>query len=283
MRDLVRRRVDFDFDPAVVPRNWYRDDAHLTTFWNALSLLFPEGERFFVESVRRYRDRIDDPGLLADIDAFIGQEAMHGRSHRAFNDMLRARGLGAVSEDAERGLKWLLVRARRTLSPRAQLAVTCALEHYTAILAEQLLAQADHRDAGHQSVRPLWLWHALEESEHKAVAFDVYRAAGGTYAMRVGMMLLTSVFFFGETANVHVRFLRAQGQLGNLRGWAGAFGYLWVKPGLLRQLAPAYLDYFRPGFHPEDRDTRALLEKWRERLFGAGGTLEAQLRELGAG
>ena len=78
MRDLVRRRVDFDFDPAVVPRNWYRDDAHLTTFWNALSLLFPEGERFFVESVRRYRDRIDDPGLLADIDAFIGQRPCTG-------------------------------------------------------------------------------------------------------------------------------------------------------------------------------------------------------------
>jgi predicted metal-dependent hydrolase len=196
--------------------------------------------------------------------------------------MLRARGLGAVSEDAERGLKWLLIRARRTLSGPARLAVTCALEHYTAILAEQLLAQADHRDAGHESVRPLWIWHALEESEHKAVAFDVYRAIGGTYAMRVGMMLLTSLFFFGETANVHVRFLRAQGQLGNLRGWAGAFGYLWVKPGLLRQLVPAYLDYFRPGFHPEDRDTRALLEKWRERLFGGQGVLKAQLREISA-
>jgi predicted metal-dependent hydrolase len=282
MRDIVRRRVDFDFDPHVVPLDWYRGDAHLTTFWDALSLLFPEGERFFVESVRRYRERIEDPELRAAIEGFIGQEAMHGRSHRAFNDMLRARGLGDVSERAEQQLRRLLGLARRRLSGRAQLAVTCALEHYTAILAEQLLAQADHRDAGHQSVRPLWIWHALEESEHKSVAFDVYRAVGGSYAMRVGIMLLTSAFFFGEVANVHTRFLRARGQAGNLRGWAGAFGYLWVRPGILRQLAPAYLDYFRPGFHPDDRDTASLLETWRERLFGAQGTLREQLREASA-
>ena len=282
MRDLVRRRVDFDFDPTTVPIDWYRDDAHLTTLWDSLSLLFPEGERFFVESVRRYRERVEDPELRAAIETFIGQEAMHGRSHRAFNDMLRARGLGGVSEEAERGLKRLLVLARRTLSGRAQLAVTCALEHYTAILAEQLLAQADHRDAGHESVRPLWIWHALEESEHKAVAFDVYRSVGGSYALRIGIMLLTSVFFFGETANVHVRFLRARRELWNLRGWVGSLMYFWVRPGLLRQLVPAYLDYFRPGFHPDDRNTRALLETWRERLFGAQGTLKSQLREVAA-
>jgi uncharacterized protein len=279
---MVRRRVDFDFDPHVVPPHWYRNDAHLTSFWNALSLLFPEGERFFVESVRRYRDRIEDPELRADIETFIGQEAMHGRSHRAFNDMLRARGLGEVSERAEGQLKRLLHLARRTLSRRGQLAVTCALEHYTAILAEQLLTQADHRDAGHETVRPLWIWHALEESEHKAVAFDVYRAIGGTYPLRIAIMLLTSAFFFGEVANVHVRFLRAEGQLGNARGWIGAFAYLWVRPGILRQLVPAYLDYFRPGFHPDDRDTTGLLERWRERLFGEQGTLREQLREVSA-
>src|SRR5579863_1859849 len=118
------RRLDFDFDPDAVPRDWYRGDAHLTTFWNALSLLFPEGERFFVESVRRFRERIEDPAQRAAVDGFIGQEAMHGRAHRAFNDMLRKRDL-AVSADAEAQLRRLLAFARRTLSSRAQLAVTC--------------------------------------------------------------------------------------------------------------------------------------------------------------
>ncbi|MGD0524092.1 MAG: metal-dependent hydrolase [Polyangiaceae bacterium] len=273
-----KRRIDFAFDPAAVPRDWYRGDAHLTTFWNALSLLFPEGERFFVEAVRRFRDRIDDPAQLAAIDGFVAQEAMHGRAHRLFNDMLRQRDL-AVSADAEAQLRRLLAFARRTLSPKGQLAVTCALEHFTAILAEQLLQRDDHRDSGHASVQPLWTWHALEESEHKAVAYDVYEAVGGTYGMRVGLMLVTTAIFFAETANVHVKFLRADRELWNARGWAHAMDYLWVRPGLFRKLVPAYFDYFRPGFHPEDRDTASLLATWRERLFGRDGELRGLFQE----
>jgi len=272
------RRVDFDFDPRAVPRDWYRGDAHLTTFWNALSLLFPEGERFFVESVRRFRDGIDDPSQRAAIDGFIGQEAMHGRAHRAFNDMVRQRH-AAASADAEAELRLLLASARRTLSPKAQLAVTCALEHFTAILAEQLLQRDDHRDSGHPSVQPLWTWHALEESEHKAVAYDVYKSVGGTYPLRVAIMLLTTAIFFGEVGRVHVRFLRADGELGNVRGWLRAMNYFWLRPGLFRKLAPAYLDYFRPGFHPGDRDTTSLLATWRERLFGQEGELRDRLQE----
>ena len=273
---IVKRRIDFDFDPKLVPRDWYRGDVHLTTFWNALSLLFPEGERFFVEAVRHYKDRITEPELLAQVDAFVAQEAMHGKQHRAFNDMVRERGLG-VAGPAEQRLKRLLVFAKRTLSPKRRLAVTCALEHFTAIMAEQLLAQEDHRDAGHESVRNLWVWHALEEAEHKAVAFDVYRAVGGTYRMRAAIMVVTSVIFFAEQFNVHARFLRAEGELWNVRGWTRAMDYFWLRPGLFRKLAPAYLDYFRPGFHPEDRDTRALIHRWRETLFGEGGELREKL------
>jgi hypothetical protein len=275
---LTMRRVDFAFDPRAVPRDWYRGDAHLTTFWNALSLLFPEGERFFVESVRRFRDRIDDEEQRAAIDAFIGQEAMHGRAHRAFNDMVRQRDL-AVSAEAEAKLRRLLGFARRTLTPKGQLAITCALEHFTAILAEQLLEDEGHRDAGDPSVQPLWIWHALEESEHKAVAYDVYEAVGGTYPRRIALMLVATAFFFVETAIVHTRFLRAGGQLWNVRGWLRAMGYFWVRPGLFRKLIPAYLDYFRPGFHPGDRDTTALVATWRERLFGQNGELRDLLRE----
>ncbi len=275
------RRVDFAFDPRTVPRDWYRGDAHLTTFWNALSLLFPEGERFFVESVRRFRDRIEDEEQRAAIDAFIGQEAMHGRAHRAFNDMVRERDL-AVSAEAEAKLRRLLGFARRTLTPKGQLAITCALEHFTAILAEQLLEDEGHRGAGDPSVQPLWIWHALEESEHKAVAYDVYEAVGGTYPRRIALMLVATAFFFVETAIVHTRFLRAGGELWNVRGWLRAMSYFWLRPGLFRKLIPAYLDYFRPGFHPGDRDTTSLLATWRERLFGPNGELRDLLREAAA-
>ena len=280
MRDLVKRRLDLDFDPASVPRDWYAGDAHMTTMVSALSLLFPEGERFFVDSVRRYRSRLRDPELLKSVDAFIGQEAMHGRGHRAFNGMLRAHVPDAqVTERAEKQLRRLLGFFRATLPPRAQLAVTCALEHFTAILAEQLLQRDDQRDDIHESVRGLWVWHALEESEHKAVAYDVYQALGGDYPLRVVVMATTTLVFFAELINVHVRLLRARGELGNRSGWAGLRRRLWGRQGLLRPLVPAYLDYYRRDFHPDDRDTSALLRTWQERLFGERGELRERLVE----
>ena len=265
-REIPVRRLDFDFDPDAVPANWYAGDPFLSLFWDSLSLLFPEGERFFVESVKHYRDRIDDPDLRANVVAFAGQEAMHGKGHRAFNDMLRAQGL-LIATPLEDDLRVLLKTVRRRLPPKAQLAVTCALEHFTAILAEQLLSIASHRDAIDPSIRRLWLWHALEESEHKAVAYDVYRAVGGRYPLRVAVMLLTTVVFVAEVLNVHIRFLAAKKRLFDVRGWTKGLAYAVGSPGLLRRLIPAYLDYFRPSFHPNDRDTGALLTEWRETLF----------------
>jgi predicted metal-dependent hydrolase len=272
---ITTRRVEFEFDPNAVPTAWYRGDPHLTTLWSALSLLFPEGERFFVEAVRRYRDRLADPALREAVDGFIGQEAMHGKQHRAYNELVRARL--AVAGPAEAQVRRLLARARRRLSGRRQLAVTCALEHFTSIMAEQLLRDEAHRESIHESVRPLWVWHALEESEHKAVAFDVFRAVGGTYAMRCSVMLVTTAAFFAELLHVHARLLREAGMLADVRGWARAIGYLWLRPGIFRRLVPAYLDYFRPGFHPDDRDSRAIVEAWRASLFGPAGELRTRL------
>jgi predicted metal-dependent hydrolase len=267
------RQIDLDFDPSRVPQRWYADDLFLSLFFDSLSLLFPDGERFFVDSVRRFRSNLTDPTLLADVTGFIGQEAMHGRAHRAFNDTLAAQGLDLAPRLRE--LRRLLDVARRILSPRAQLAVTCALEHFTAILAEQLLRRPDHRAAIDPSVRPLWLWHAYEESEHKSVAFDVYRTVGGTYALRIAIMLLTTVIFFAEVLNVHLRLLFAHRLLFLPRAWRAGLGWLLVRPGLLRRLVPAYFDYYRPTFHPSDRDTRALLDTWRTRLFDDAGALLA--------
>ena len=131
----------------------------------------------------------------------------------------------------------------------------------------------------HQSVRPLWVWHALEESEHKAVAFDVYRTVGGGYLLRVAIMLLTTAIFFAEVAHVHARFLAARRLLWRPWRWLRGISYMWLRPGHLRRLIPGYLDYFRPGFHPDDRDTTRLLDDWREQLFGAGGVLAGRFEE----
>ena len=273
---IPRRDVDFDIDPSAVPRDWCNNDAYETTFLNALSLLFPEGEKFFVKSVQAQKDRVTDPQLLRDVAGFIGQEAMHGKEHRAFNELMLSHGY-AEAPRVDAKLRWFLKRVRRTLSPMSQLAVTCALEHFTAMLAERLLSDDSMREQMHPAVQGLWLWHALEESEHKAVAFDVYRAAGGGYARRAWMMLVTTAVFFAVTAMVHARLMATRKILWKPWRWARGLTRMWIYPGFFTRLVPAYLDYFRPGFHPNDRDTQALLASWRESLFGPNGSLVSKV------
>ncbi len=277
MADIPRRDVDVPFDPALVPRDWCQNQPFVTTHLAALSLLFPEGERFFVDSVKHYRSRITDPVLQEQVAGFIGQEAMHGREHRAFNALFEAQGLRSAPR-REAGLRRLLGAVRKVVPARSQLAVTCALEHFTAILAELLLRDPTMRDELHPTVRPLWLWHALEESEHKAVAFDVYRAAGGGYARRVAIMLLTTVVFFAAQALAHGRMMSDRKIVWKPWTWLRGMRRMWIWPGYFIRLLPAYLSYFRPGFHPDDRDTRTLLATWREVLFGEQGALRDRVR-----
>lgn len=266
--EIVVRRMDLDFDAEAIPVCWFEGSLFLTLFDDALSLLFPEGERFFVESVKRFKSEITDPLLCRQITAFCGQEAMHGKEHRAFNAMLEAHGFFSPPE-LEGHLRGLLDRVRTVLPPKAQLAVTCALEHFTAIMAAQLLSTDELLAKMHPSVRRLWEWHALEESEHRAVAFDVYQAVGGSYPLRAAIMIATTIVFIAEISHFHARLLAEKNALFDLRAWVIGVGRMWIAPGYFRKLIPAYLDYFRPRFHPHDRDTTALLQTWRRRLFPA--------------
>jgi predicted metal-dependent hydrolase len=189
--------------------------------------------------------------------------------------MVRAHGLD-VTEGLEKHIAGLLGFGRATLSPMGRLAVTCALEHFTATLAEQLLRDARIYGTMHPAIRPLWQWHSVEELEHKSVAYDVYRQMGGGYALRASMMLLTTFLFFVEISHIHMRFLAAKGELLRPRTWLSSVDYFWVRPGVYRRFLPRYLAYFRPGFHPHDRDTASLLDEWRERLFGEQGALRVR-------
>jgi len=272
--DIPRRDVDLSFDPQTVPRDWCGGDPFTTTFLGALSLLFPEGETFFVASVKQHRDQITDPELAREVVGFIGQEAMHGKEHRAFNQLLVAHG-HAEAPAIEARLKKFLKLVKRVLPPKSQLAVTTALEHFTAMLAEQLMRRAELRDELDPRVRALWMWHALEEVEHKSVAFDVYRAAGGGYVRRVAIMLLTTIVFFAVQLLVHARLMARRGILWKPWTWARGLTRMWIKPGLFVRLLPAYFSYFRPSFHPSDRDCGALLDEWRGELFGPRGLLAA--------
>jgi predicted metal-dependent hydrolase len=263
-RPIPVRRPKFDFEG--MPRSWFGGDPFLTHLAHALSLTFPEGERFFMDAVRHYEKRITSPALRHEISRFLGQEALHARAHASFNEWIRALGLDTqpIEEQVAVGLE----RARQR-SPRYQLAMTCALEHFTAMMAELLLDTDELREMIHPEARRLLLWHCIEETEHKAVAFDTYLAVGGTYPMRAISMLVTTVFFILTTASFHDRLMRQDPAAGGPMARVRGFAKLWVRPGWFLQLVPAYLDYFRPTFHPWQREPKSSLEPYLREMQSA--------------
>ena len=274
--NIPPRRMDFEFE-GKTPRYWYDNDAFLSLYWTMLSALFPEGEQFFVDSVRHFRDRIIDPVLKAQVAGFIGQEAMHTKEHQTINETMTKLGIDANRID--RQLRPILKLVRKVTTKRMQLAATCALEHWTATIAEQLMRDPEHARKGHPDVMGLWFWHALEENEHKTVAFDVYKQVGGNYPERVVIMAAATVIFLALTTVWHANLLAKEGKLFNVRQNLKSASYLWGRNGLFTRLWPQYLDYYKPSFHPNDHDTRALLEEWREKLFGEAGQLRNQIKK----
>jgi len=276
-RAVPPRRISFEESLQTVPTHFAVDgDLILSHLAASLSSVFPDGEDFFVRSVRSYRGDITDPDLKRQVNGFIGQEAMHGREHRVFNDRLDQ--LGYPTKRFETFTRKGLA-LREKVAPRiANLAATAALEHFTATLAELILTREDVRDLfGHDEVRNLFLWHALEENEHKAVAFDVYKAVGGSERTRVWTMkFLRFGFVAGMAIQIVVSLLgdRETFQRGRLRQSWKRFRR---SPLMSRELWLALKDYDRPDFHPDDRDTTALVEEWRARLFGEAGTLNDKL------
>lgn len=276
-RSVPTRRVSFEESLRGLPRHFAAEGDLVTSHIAAsLSAVFPDGEDFFVRTVRAQRDKITDPALKRQVAGFIGQEAIHGREHRVLNDRLAQ--LGYPTKRIERLTRAGLRLRERLLPATANLAATAALEHFTATLAELILTSEEVRAMfGSDEVRDLFLWHALEESEHKAVAFDVYRAVGGSERTRVWTMnLITVGFLGGMTVQVIVALLLDPA---TYRGANLLRSLLRLRrsPLLRRSLWQQLRDYNRPDFHPDDRDTSELVVHWREELFGSAGRLNSKL------
>lgn len=244
-------------------RDWLGQHPFKTAWLNAMSITFPLGEKFFIDSVRHYADRIEDPKLKAEIRSFCGQEGFHRREHELYNEALcRLRG---YDNDLLQGrLEKRIARANKLLDPLSRLAATAALEHLTAILAEQVLkGQNPLADEAEAPMKELWQWHAAEEMEHKSVAFDVYRAVGGSEKMRRVALRRATFFLMLDILGGLVHMLRRDGKLWNFRVWREGLSFLFGKNGILPPIWPAYKEYFREGFHPWQQDTRYLLADWQ--------------------
>ncbi len=256
------QRMGFEFGEQV-PRYWLNDNYLLSHMMNALSVLFPQGEQFFVDSVRQFRDQITDPKLKEEVRGFIGQEAMHSLEHDAMNQHVRDQGMPV--EELEKHLEVVLGIASK-LPKRHQLAITCALEHMTAMMADMLLARDDVREDMHESMRPLWVWHAIEETEHKAVTYDVFQQVGGTYAER-SFYLAFSTAALGVMATYFTTRMMLNDRKGfSLKDTGKGLWRMWGKNGTFSSLIPAWLEYFKPGFHPWDHDNSELIAQFKEQI-----------------
>ena len=257
---LEVRNIEFDLNKQL-SKDWLDNDPFKTAFFNALSMTFPAGERFFIDSVRHFRDKVKDPKLKQEISRFIGQEAMHSREHKKYNQMLcEARG---YSQRTMEGRTEAAVRlGEKKLSREGQLAMTCGVEHLTAILADKILKGWMLSNV-EPKIRSLWEWHAAEELEHKSVAFDVYMDIGGNYKARKRTLRVFTVNFLLDLLANTTYMLRKDKKLWKWSTLKSGFNFLFAKGGVLREMRSDYLMYFDPGFHPWDDDNRDLLERWQ--------------------
>ncbi len=256
---ITPRDVRFGRGQAL-KRYWLNDDPIATAFYNALSVTFPKGEAYFVESVKRFRD--GTPAKLhGEINAFVKQEVIHSREHVAFNRHVVDQGYDIRLLERHVDEALALAEGR---NPIGHLAATMALEHFTAILAHALLADPRHLDGAEPQAAGLWRWHAAEEIEHKGVAYDTWRHATRDWprwtrwrVKALVMLIVTWRFFDGRRRGV-LELLRQDGMTGP-KVWARVAWHAFGNPGMVRKVAGAWLSYFMPGFHPWKHDDRALI------------------------
>lgn len=259
MTDLVVRRLLIDLEQPFA-RHWCCNDAFRTALFNALSMSFPVGEQFFIDSVRNGHKALpaDQQARFAtEVQGFIGQEATHRRLHALFNDHLEKQGLvNAWAPRAARRMKLM-----EGLDVRHPLGITAANEHFTAILAEWLLANPDMVASSDQRLQTLWLWHSAEEAEHKSTAFNVYQALGGNHQWRVTWFKRITWIFLADTLRQTVNNLHRDGTLWRWNTWKSAAHTLLGKRGLLRQTWRPWREYLRRDFHPSQQESD-LSRRW---------------------
>jgi predicted metal-dependent hydrolase len=262
---VTHRRMQFDFEREGFPRYWHGGSAFRSLFWTQLSTAFSPGERFFIEAARALRSQLRDPRLIEELAEFCKQEGQHTAQHLEFDRMNAALGIDVERCRARfaRPLAWCL----RRLRPIDWLATTVALEHLTSGFADQYFANPRVAAGSDPRVRALWAWHAAEESEHRGTCFDIYRAVGGRYGLRVRHLVAAWALILGISLRNTFALLRQDGQLWTRDTLAG-LAYLFGRGGVVSGLVPAFLRFFHPRFHPWKHVDAAPIARWEEENRG---------------
>jgi hypothetical protein len=253
---IVPRRFVFrELDS--IPKYWFGGNPLITHIENTFSILIPPGERFFIQSVRNYAGRVRDPEFAKLVQAFIAQEGHHTRAHHEFNRHFEKFGIGVSREEAYAARA--MERASCILPKKIQLGITVFFEHLTATGAHMLFAEPEIARHIHPEALRFWRWHAAEELEHKAVAFDLFGKVGGGYGTRVFSALVGLLWFAPAFIRMARRMLKEDpGPITpEMRAQARA-----IDRRARAIQTPLLLAYFKPGFHPWKVDDAPYLAEW---------------------
>jgi uncharacterized protein len=286
-RAVKTRRIAFSFDHSAPSQRYFMaGDIAMSHLVAVISGVFPLGEEIFILSVRRYNDQITDPVLKDQVAGFIGQEMNHGMQHRNLNSELVRMGYWVTGLPEALGIEFIVKWLKNNLDlipdkiGKWWLAHTAAHEHLTAILGEQGLGSPWVQERmTDPEVRAMWNWHAMEEMEHKAVAFDVYRCVGGTERMRIFEMARVLALSSGPTflllflVSIATDPWAWRHPIKTLRSIVAL-----PRSPLFEGVVPKVKRYFKSGFHPDDVDHSEMLQKWREKYFGPNGLLLDHLK-----
>lgn len=271
---LKVRNIHFNFEG--VKKHWVINSAIATNFINSMHIVFPEGEKFFVRSVRHYQKQLNDENLKKDVIAFCGQEGIHAREHQRFWEIMEQQGLEpqkyadflkttafSGKYSFENNLKRICNIFQKGLGEKMSLSLTTALEHYTAILANALFHEPI---ANSDNIEPKMLellhWHASEEIEHKAVCFDVLKEVDDSYYVRVSGMVLATILLWSYLGMGHIYFIAKDKDKSIIKM---PFEILMLTKSVVfgeigKGLSAHLLDYFKKDFHPNQIDDRHLIE-----------------------
>ncbi|MEI7514030.1 MAG: metal-dependent hydrolase [Betaproteobacteria bacterium] len=252
MTDLVVRKLLVDLNTPFAAR-WNGNDAFRSAFFNALSMSFPVGEQFFMDSVRAGLKTLPEEKraeFAAEVQGFVGQEATHRRVHALFNGHLERMGFSnTIAKRATARIK-----KQAGMDPRVHVAATAATEHFTALFADWVLRHPEALEGAQERLQTMWLWHASEESEHRSTAFDIYQAMGGGHAWRLRVFRYVSVVFIVDVLRQTVRNLWHDGALFHPSTWRSGAKLLMAKDGMFRGNVGMWRDYLREDFHPDQHD-----------------------------
>lgn len=271
----AREKLDFQLDERV-PRFWNGNDPYKTRFFDAMSLTFPIGERYFISTVRNYRDQIKDPALLKQVKDFTRQEAQHGIVHMQFNDMLKQQGIDVDAND--RFLNWKFKWQLRAWSNKFNIAYTAAAEHMTAMMCSTFFERPDVLEPFDPRIRAMYVWHAIEEVEHKAVAFDVMtQVAKVGYFTRIAALIYFSIEYPLGNFYLVNKMLKQDGfgLLKRLQMIAKGMWWLYKPGGVFMPALGYYASYFMPGFHPWQHKEIGHYNTWLKAFNQSGDPIMA--------